>query len=212
MWKTHKKQIILTLALTLLPALVGLLLWQRLPDRIPTHFGVDDQPNGYSSRAFAVLGLPGILAALELFCVFATSADPRRRGIDRRMLGLLLWIIPLMSIGCCGVCYATALGYPVQVGTVLCLLLGAIVTVLGNYMPKCGRNYSVGIRTRWALEDPENWRCTHRLAGFTFSLGGLLTMVLAFLAPLWCLASILAAALLPVLYSYLYYLKHKEAV
>lgn len=209
MWKTYKKQIILTLALTLLPMLVGLLLWDRLPPEIPTHFGVDEQPNGYSSRTFAVLGLPGFLAALELFCVFGTATDPRRRGIDRRLLGLLLWIIPLISIGCCGVCYATALGYSVRTGMVICLLLGAIITVLGNYLPKCSRNYSVGIRTRWALEDPENWRCTHRLAGFTFTLGGLLTMVLAFLAPVWCLAVALAAALLPVLYSYIYYCRHR---
>lgn len=211
MWKTYKKQIILTLALTLLPMLVGLLLWDRLPPEIPTHFGVDEQPNGYSSRTFAVLGLPGFLAALELFCVFGTATDPRRRGIDRRLLGLLLWIIPLISIGCCGVCYATALGYSVRTGMVICLLLGAIITVLGNYLPKCSRNYSVGIRTRWALEDPENWRCTHRLAGFTFTLGGLLTMVLAFLAPVWCLAVTLLATLLPVLYSYIYYRRHRAA-
>ena len=37
----NKKYWIATSIVTLLPILVGLLLWDQLPDKLPTHFGVD---------------------------------------------------------------------------------------------------------------------------------------------------------------------------
>ena len=46
MIRQHKKMILLTSIVTLLPILIGLLLWNRLPDTVATHFGTDNQPNG----------------------------------------------------------------------------------------------------------------------------------------------------------------------
>ena len=41
MWKNHKKLIILTSLLTLLPIAAGLLLWNKLPAQIAIHFAAD---------------------------------------------------------------------------------------------------------------------------------------------------------------------------
>ena len=38
MIKKYKKTLIITAIVTLLPAVVGLLLWERLPEQIATHF------------------------------------------------------------------------------------------------------------------------------------------------------------------------------
>ena len=58
-----KKEIILSVALCLLPILLGLYWWEELPDMIPTHFDLNNQPNGWSSKPFAVFGLPAFMAA-----------------------------------------------------------------------------------------------------------------------------------------------------
>ena len=58
--KSYKKTIIITTLITLLPILFGLALWNKLPDTIATHWGADGQANGWSSKAFAVFGLPCI--------------------------------------------------------------------------------------------------------------------------------------------------------
>ena len=54
MIKQHKKTLILTSVITLLPIFIGLLLWRQLPASVATHFGVDNQPDVYCSKAFAV--------------------------------------------------------------------------------------------------------------------------------------------------------------
>ena len=64
MIRQNKKMILFTSVITLLPIFIGMFLWNQLPDSIATHFGVNNQPDGYSSKAFAVFGLPLILLAL----------------------------------------------------------------------------------------------------------------------------------------------------
>ena len=64
MIRQNKKMLLLTSIITLLPVFIGLFLWNQLPDSVATHFGLDNQPDGYSSKAFAVFGLPLILLAV----------------------------------------------------------------------------------------------------------------------------------------------------
>ena len=53
MIRQHKKMILLTSIATLLPILIGLLLWKQLPDSVATHWSTGNEPDGYSSKAFA---------------------------------------------------------------------------------------------------------------------------------------------------------------
>ena len=78
MIRQHKKMILLTSIATLLPILIGLLLWKQLPDSVATHWSTGNEPDGYSSKAFAVFGLPVIMLILHLVCVIATNIDPRQ--------------------------------------------------------------------------------------------------------------------------------------
>ena len=64
LWKENKGFIVLTSLVILLPMAVGILFWDQLPETMATHFGSDNEPNGWSSRTFAVFGLP-------LFCLAA---------------------------------------------------------------------------------------------------------------------------------------------
>ena len=64
MLKANKRTLIVTSIVTILPVLIGLILWKRLPDTMATHFGADNAPNGFSSKAFAVFGLPCFLLAV----------------------------------------------------------------------------------------------------------------------------------------------------
>ena len=79
MIRQNKKMLLLTSIITLLPVFIGLFLWNQLPDSVATHFGLDNQPDGYSSKAFAVFGLPLILLAVHLVCVVATKIDPKSK-------------------------------------------------------------------------------------------------------------------------------------
>ena len=88
--KINKKLLIVTSVLLLLPILAGLILWNQLPEQIATHFGVDNAANGWSSKAFAVFGIPGIMLGLHWFCLFATAADPKRSRSEARWFPLFI--------------------------------------------------------------------------------------------------------------------------
>ena len=203
MIKKNWKLLVVTSVVIALPILIGVILWDRLPARMPTHWNATGEVDGWSSKPFAVFGLPGILLALHWLCVLGTAADPKKRNHSEKLLHLVLWIIPALSVVLGAVTYLTALGQPVRIEVLLPLLTGLLFTIIGNYMPKCKQNYTIGIKIPWTLESEENWNRTHRFAGRLWFLGGLLIIATSFLGNVWIFLTItLVMAFIPFLYSY----------
>ena len=125
---------------------IGLLLWNRMPDTIATHFGTNNVPNGWSSKTMAVIGIPLFLAALQIFTAVLTFSDPKRQNIGPKMIRLVLWIIPVTSLIVCCSIYANAVGIAVDIGFVSNGIVGLLFILIGNYMPKCKQNYTTGIK------------------------------------------------------------------
>ena len=211
MMKQHKGKLIVSSVVTLLPILAGLILWNRLPNQMPTHWGLDGSVDGWSGKAFAVFGLPLILLAVHWLCVWGTSLDSGNRGQNRKVSGLVLWIIPVLSWFTSGIMYAAALNLDVNFVTVTLLLIGIMFVVIGNYLPKCKQNHTIGIRIPWTLNDEENWNATHRVGGRIWVAGGVLLLVGCALperlAVTLMLVLILLLAAAPILYSWCYHKK-----
>lgn len=90
MMKANKKSLIIASIVTILPVFIGIILWNRLPDVMATHFGTNNEADGYSSKAFAVFGLPVILLAVLWVCALVTSHDPKRQNISPKMFSLAI--------------------------------------------------------------------------------------------------------------------------
>lgn len=206
-WKEFKTTIILTSLITIIPMLVGVVLWEQLPDTIATHFGTDNVANGWSSKPFTVFGLSGILLVAQWICAFAILNDPKKKNISNKVFGLILWIIPVISLIIYAQIYAIALGYQVDVGLFTNLIVGILFVAIGNYLPKCKQNYTVGIRLPWTLSSEENWNRTHRFASWIWILGGVVFILNAFLQLEWILAIIIVLVVFPAAYSFLLYRK-----
>ncbi len=201
MIRNNKWNLLLSSIIILLPALVGLALWEKFPEQTITHGG--------SGKALAVLGAPLMILALQWISVFFTARDPKNRVQSRKVVRVVLWICPMLSLFVSGVTYTIAFGAAHNVKSLTLFFLGLLAILLGNYMPKCKPNHTIGIRTRWALSNEENWNATHRFGGKVQVAGGLLLMICAFLPEAvfpWALVGLLlAVAGLPTLYSYWYY-------
>lgn len=139
MWKKYKTTLILTTLISLFPTVIGLLLWNRMPDTIATHFGTNNVPNGWSSKTMAVIGIPLFLAALQIFTAVFTFSDPKRQNIGPKMIRLVLWIIPVTSLIVCCSIYANAVGIAVDIGFVANGIVGLLFILIGNYMPNANR-------------------------------------------------------------------------
>lgn len=207
--KIDKKTRVLTSVVCLLPLIVGALVYNRLPETMATHWNINGEADGFSSRAFAVFGLPGILLAVNLFLPWALKADPKRENMSEKLVNVTLWIVPVVSLLASGMTLGRGLGYELRVDRVLGIFMGLLFIIIGNYLPKTKQSYTMGIKTPCALNSEENWNRTHRLGGFVWVIGGLYFVVMSFIG--WSLAAFLipltVMVLVPMAYSYMLYRK-----
>lgn len=205
----NKIKLILTGAITLLPLCVTLSLWAPLTEAMggSYHFA------GTLGGLWVVALLPVFLLILHLFCIGITLWESKRKGQEQspKVLNLLFWITPILSLAIHGTMYAFFFEYDVNLQMFLCLFLGILFVAMGNYFPKCTQNSFIGIRISYTLANRENWQKTHRLGGILITVCGALLCVLAFLPlkiALVCgIALSLISFLVPALYSRTYFYK-----
>ena len=212
-WNKYKWMMLITSVVILLPILGGILLWDKLPEQVPFHWNIQGQVDNWVSRPVAVFVMPFVLLGFQWLCFFASAWDPKQRNINKKVLGLVLWIIPVLNILLHMMVYLSALDRRVDISVVIPLFFGALFVVIGNFMPKCKQSYTLGIKLPWTLNDEQNWNATHRLAGKLWVVGGLLSMLTCLLPPVAAFATmmgiLLVMCLIPTVYSYRYYKKHK---
>ena len=208
MIKRNLPMLLITSVVILIPVLIGFLLWNQLPEQIPMHWNIQGEVDSYGSKLVSVLIMPLFLVALHWICTLLTCADPKNKDIEGKPLTLVLWICPVISLMLSTIIYITAMGHSISVEVIVPLIMGLLFVVIGNYMPKCKHNYSIGVKTPWTLNDEENWYKTHRFAGILWVAGGVLIMATSFLGIIWLFMIVLVPmAFAPMIYSYCIYRK-----
>lgn len=210
--KKSKKSVdllaVVTTLVCLLPMIFSAMVYSELPEQMAIHWGAGGNANGWASREIAAFGMPIFLAVLNLLC----HAFSNRFGEESRqptvMLRFCKWLPALISLIFVPIMLLIALGKEIPVGVVAPCFLGALLVFVGNYLPKCRQNHTMGIKLPWTLEDEENWDKTHRMAGPVWMACGVVLLVSGFLLQqsawvVWALTAVITVAvLIPVFYSY----------
>ena len=211
MIKKNLKTLIITTIITLLPIVAGLILWDKLPEQMPTHFNIHGEADGFSSKTFGVFGLPVLLAVLHWICTVGTKADPKQKNHSEKMQTLVLWICPLISLIVSTAIYAYSMEINIDVLLITNLICGVAFIIAGNYLPKCKQNYTIGIKLPWTLNDEENWNYTHRISGKIWVAGGLIVLLTAILKQMWITVVVLSViAIVPSVLSYMFHRKKNK--
>lgn len=203
--KINKKLVLFTSILILLPSLVGCVFWNQLPEEIPTHFNLLGQADGYNHKMSAIFGLPTLMFLMHWLLLFIMIKDPKSSNISSKIQLLIYGIIPFVSCLTMISIYGESLGYSMMSGLLAQIFMGVLMIGIGNYLPKTRKNYIIGIRLSWTLENDENWRKTHRLAGKIWVLGGLLLFLNSFvqLYVYWVFfLTLFFVVIIPSVYSY----------
>ena len=177
----NKKQLLLPMLICLFPALIGVFLYEKLPEQLPIHWNGAGEIDDYSHKAMVFFGFPIFFMVMELIMYAGISADPKKQNQSPKVKTLCLWLLPVTLLLVYSITVTVALGYEVNVINIICLFLGAVFVIIGNYLPKGKQNYTIGYRIPWTLNDAENWNKTHRLAGYLWIVGGLILIVSALL-------------------------------
>lgn len=214
MIKQNKLKLTLSSVVILLPILFGVLFWDRLPEQMATHWGASGEANGWSEKGFAVFGLPLLLLAVHWICVVVTARDKKNIEQNKKAFGMVFWLIPAVSVYVNAIIYSSSLGAKLEMNAWIVGFLGIMFIAVGNYLPKCKQNHTIGIKVKWTLQNEENWNQTHRFGGKMWVIGGLLCLLSAFLPtnaiPYVLLTVLIPLAVLPIVYSYVYDRKQRK--
>ena len=207
MLKKYRKTLIITTVIILLPVLAGLILWDRLPEKLPMHFNAAGEVDGWAGKAVGVFAMPAFFVAVQWLCAVGSfKMDPKANNLNDKVMGLVLWFIPMLSLLMHTLVYCTALEMEMNVQIVIPVLIGLVMIAIGNWLPKCKQTYTLGIRLPWTLESEDNWNRTHRFAGPVWVVCGMIIVAGGLIggAFLWVmLAALLTMIAAPTVYSYL---------
>lgn len=173
----------------LLPFAAVAVLWPKLPERIPIHWNLQGEVNGWSSRGFGALFLPILNLVCYLLATYLPVLDPRMRRASGMTPGnrLALEVVRLTLVAFIAFAFAVQMLTTFQPGLDGGVLIvnGLLVFLLlmGNYFGNLKPNRFVGIRTPWTLKSDETWRATHRLGGRLMVYGSLAMFCAQFFVP-----------------------------
>lgn len=183
----YQKELIVSSILIVLPALLSLVI-----------------PELNVTRLLCLSLLAG-----QWLCVAVTASDPGNRDRNEKPMRLVLWIMPIASLLCAGLFYALNAGISLSVSRLTFFFLGLMFAVIGNYLPKCRPNRTIGIKVPWTFASEENWYATHRFGGKVWVIGGVALMLAALLPQGLSIALVIVAiallSVVPIVYSYRYY-------
>lgn len=191
-------------------AVVGWWSYPKLPELVPSHWGITGEIDGWTSPLGHALGVPAMMLGLYILFLLIPILEPRREHFHKSlgfyqmirnvMMVFLLFMFLLTT-------WVAITGQPLKIGVIVPMAVGALFILIGNYLHQIKSNFFMGIRTPWTLSSDTNWKKTHHLGGYMFVIGGLLF----FTAPLWPtplnfyipMVGITLASIVPIVYSYL---------
>ncbi|HEX8724319.1 MAG TPA: SdpI family protein [Gemmatimonadaceae bacterium] len=197
--------------------LLSAAVYSRLPNPMPSHWDINGQVNGYSSRPFGAFLMPVIALLIWGLMRGLPHIDPRQanyakfQGTYDLVVNAILTMMAAIHVAVIG----AALGWPIpHIERLSTVAVGAMLLVLGNVLPRARPNWWFGIRTPWTLSSDTVWIRTHRVGGYLMAAAGLLTMIAAFLPPragfAVLMTAVAGAALGSVVYSYFAWRKEQS--
>jgi uncharacterized membrane protein len=198
--------------------LAGLLLWNRLPDQMASHWNLNDQVDGYMPKIWGVFLLPLITLGIVVLLLFVPSIDPLKANIARFREAFNLFIVLMVAfmLYIYGLSLAWSLGYTsFKMSGALLPAIGLLFIFIGFMMRQAKRNFFIGIRTPWTLSSDTVWDETHRIGAVLFMISGALAFLGGFfggMTAFWMMfAPIIGSTVFLLVYSYVLYQRETRA-
>jgi len=191
------------IAIVLFPIAMLLMVWNRLPAQMPFHWDINGHLDGYGPRWL----YPVIAIGIYVLLLVLPGIDPLKKNYE--IFGdsyFKLRLILVLFFSATSTCVmVNELYHNINLGKVISSSMFLLLALFGNYMGNLRRNYFIGYKIPWTLNNDEVWKKTHVLAGKLWFWGGLLGFMVAltsinktyFLIPILTIITIV-----PILYAY----------
>jgi len=211
-WKNE----LFIIVLITIPVILYYIYQSKLPDQLPSHFTLSGEVNDFMEKGSFIGFVLIINIIMYLLLLFLPKIDPKGKigQMGHKLFALRLILTALMSF-VFSLIIINAAFEAFDISKVLFPFVLILFIILGNYLQSVKPNYFIGIRTPWALQSEENWSKTHRFTGRIWIItAGLLLILYPFLPTAlyikYGISAILILVFIPILYSFIYYLKFKN--
>jgi len=206
-----KTTVILVSLVILASVVAGVIVYDRLPEPMASHWNASDEVDGYMGRFWSVFMLPLISVGLMLLFLVIPHLDPLKENITefRGIFNAFIFVMELF------LAYVWALTIiwnlnpnSFKMGTALLPAMGLLFIFIGYMIRAAKRNWFIGIRTPWTLSSDYVWAETHRVGGNLFIISGALTILGVFFgahAVWFVLVPVLGTTVFLYIYSYVLY-------
>ena len=209
---------IIVLLLIVGATVAGLLLWNRLPELMASHWNVNDQVDGYMPKFWGVFMLPLMSLGMTLLFLVIPNIDPLKANIAqfREAFNLFIVLIVGFMVYIHTLTLQWSLGYT-NFGMSKAMLpaMGLLFIFIGYMLRQAKRNFFIGIRTPWTLSSDKVWDETHRLGSILFMVSGVLTLIgglFGGMTAFWFLfVPLLGSTVFLLVYSYVLYQRETKA-
>ena len=178
MEKKNRRTLILSVLVCLLPMILGIAFYNKLPEQMPIHFTINDVPDNYAPKNFALFGIPAIMAIVQAICIIFTAKVNKLKNNEKpRIVKIMEWFIPIVTVLVYIIMIAVPLESTTYVGKSVCFILGILFMIIGNYLPKM--SYEVG-RTMFhpTPKSERSFRKMSKVMGYSFIVIGILLLIL----------------------------------
>ena len=210
--------LIVSVILIVAATLAGILLWNKLPEQMASHWNENDQVDGFISKFWGVFLMPLVTVGMLALFLIIPSIDPLKaniaqfRGVFNAFIALMIAFMIYMH----GLTLAWSLGYQnFKMSMAMLPFIGVLFIFTGLLMRKAKRNFFIGIRTPWTLSSDRVWDETHRIGAILFMASGVLAMIGGFfggMTAFWLMfVPVIGSALFTVVYSYVLYQREAKS-
>lgn len=192
------KILFITCAVCLMPILLGVYLWEKLPDSMAIHFNISGVPDNFASKGFVVYGLPCLMMLLQIVCCIANDINTHKYGSVPKLEMVTKWILPVIAVVLQVVTLMFNLGWGVDIRKVVVLIIGCVFLAVGVCLPEV--NYVKNFKV-----NASKARKINRFLGIEMIAMGIFALITMFLPPvttiIWLFA-LISVIIIGVVYSF----------
>lgn len=184
-----------------LPLAAALLALPQLPEKIPAHFAFDNQVDRWGSKYEALLfPVISLLMGYFLLGMAKLAAKKERHGENNKKVTMIMGIFVLILFNALNAYFLYTSFNKVEDLSSVSLdlyqlvfgIMGVLMIVTGNVMPKLRRNAMIGLRTRWSMKNDATWKKSQLIGGISFIVGGVMIIGICIAVKgIFCLVSVL---------------------
>lgn len=191
------KILIKTSIICLLPILLGVIFWNKLPDTMAIHFDINNNPDNFASKGVVVFLIPVLMVILQCFCCVMSDINTHKRGECKKVEAVTKWIIPVMTIVLQVITLGYGMGWNIDIRKVAAIIIGLMLMITGNYLPKLDyiKNYDL---------ESEKARKINRFIGYEMVILGMLFIISILFPPvatILCLVLMIPYTIIGVAYA-----------